>query len=522
VLAAAVATLGLAACGGSSSPATGSSSNANAGPIQRGGTLTIAIGDDYEGGGNLQASGAVDDYILNSTALDPLFDVGKNGKPVPALALKGTPSNGDLTWTLTLRQGVKFTDGNPFNANAVAANLAMLTKPTSSVSVNLTNLESWKVTGQYTIALQLKTPDANLPYTFMNQLYMQEMNPYNANDPIGTGPYEYVSRIVGNSLTFKRNPDYWRGTPPLDKVIFKVVTNPEVATLDLEQGVVDMIAPTLLDGTSITSLRSQSGITLSKATGSDNNQALMNYQKDRDGKYKNGQDVREGLADLMDTAKIVPPLVGGVGTLATQVIPPGEAGYDSSIKVRPYDQAKGEALLAAGGIPKGGTINILALDEGPLCPVATAYQSTLDSLGYKAKLACDAHAVAIKALLNYDSWDVAFWHSGENNLASSAFEDMWDIGKVPNPPNFIFTYRNPSLQKLILQMQATDPTQAAYQSAADQAAQLILNQAVAAVPLFWNVVYVASNSKVHGLIANTQGLHYGQLMNAISTVWLSK
>jgi peptide/nickel transport system substrate-binding protein len=492
-----------------------------AAPIKRGGTLNVAVQDDIRAGGNLQAHDVVDNIVFGSTVYDPLFTIGANGQPAPALATKAVASNGNRVWTLTIRKGVKFTDGRPFTAVSVKQNFDAFLDPknASPVATNLGEVASYKTRGAYTVKVTLRNPDAYWIYNLLDNAYMGEMTAYNPDHPIGTGPYEYVSHTVGTEITFKRNPKYWRGYPPLDKVVFKVITTPQLAALALQKGTVDMV-PAYLDATTIQSLVGQSGIKLYTTPGDDNFQAFFNFEKERRGDYKNGLDVREGLAYLMNAQQIVPPLVGVYGKLATQPIPPGELGWDKSIKPWPYDVAKGESLLAAGGIPKGGTISLFTILRTDLCEVATAFQAELRSLGYNATLQCLQNEVAKNVVRNYDNWDMFFWHNGENNLAVSTFEDVWNMSNAPNPPNDIFTLRDPNLQAVIDKMAATTNAKT-YAALVKQASNIVMKKDVATIVLYFNRVWVAARTNVHGVRANAQN-DYGLLMNAFTTVWKSK
>jgi peptide/nickel transport system substrate-binding protein len=510
----------LIALAGGSAQAAPKARAAGMAKIQRGGTLNIAIQDDIRAGGNLQAHDVVDNIVFGSTVYDPLLTVGANGRPAPALATSATASNGGRVWTLAIRKGVKFTDRKPFNATSVKQNFDAILNPAnaSPVADNLSEVASYKATGPYTFKVTLKNPDFYWNYNLMDNVYMGEMKPYNPNAPVGTGPYEFVSHTVGSQIAFKRNPNYWRGYPPLDGVVFKVITTPQLAALALQKGTVDMV-PAYLDATTIQSLLHVNGVKLYTTSGNDNFQGFFDFEKERRGGYKNGLDVREGLAYLINTPQIVPPLVGVFGKLATQPIPPGELGYDKSIMPWPYDVAKGEALLAAGGIPKGGTITLYTIQRTDLCPVATAFQAELISLGYKATLQCLQNEVAANVVQNYD-WDMFFWHNGENDLAVSAFEDVWSITNAPSPPTDIFTLRDPNLQSVITKMAATtDPN--AYAALVKKASNIVMKQDVATIVLYFNRVWVAARTNVHGVVASPQN-DYGLLMNAITTVWKSK
>jgi peptide/nickel transport system substrate-binding protein len=486
--------------------------------IQRGGTLAIAIQDDIRSGGNLQAHDVVDNIVFGSTVYDPLFTVGANGQPHPALATSGVPSDGGKVWTLSLRKGVKFSDGVPFTATSVKLNFDAFRDPknASPAANNLAEVASYTVAGPYTLKVTLKTADYYWIYNLMDNLYMADMTHYDPNSPIGTGPYEFVSHTVGSQVTFKRNPKYWRGYPPLDGVVFKVVTDPQIAALDLQKGTVDMV-PAYLDAPTIQSLIKVNGVKLYTTPGDDDYQAYFDLEKDRKGGYKNGTDFREGLAYLLNAQQIVPPIVGIFGKLATQPVPPGELGYDKTITSWPYDVSKGEALLASSGYPKGSTISMYALDRTDLCPVSTAFQAELVSLGYHATLQCLENEVADTVVKNYQ-WDVFFWHNGENDLALATFQK--NFLNVPTPPNDIFTLQDPSLAAVVNKAAGTtDPTK--YSTYMKQAANIAIKKDVAVLLLYFNRVWVAARSNVHGVVVSPQN-DYGLLMNAMTTVWKSK
>jgi peptide/nickel transport system substrate-binding protein len=127
----------LAACGG------GSSSGGSSGG---GGTLTVAVIDDLRSADNILVGSTTNDRaILGSTVYDPLFSTDENAQPVPALALGATPSDEAKTWTITLRQGVKFTNGKDFTARTSrrtsrpSRNRSRRTRPSSRPSRRLTS-----------------------------------------------------------------------------------------------------------------------------------------------------------------------------------------------------------------------------------------------------------------------------------------------------------------------------------------------------------------------------------------------
>jgi peptide/nickel transport system substrate-binding protein len=499
-----------------SAPSAAPGSSPASGTIKPGGTLTIALDDDLRDPSNIQLSTSQDHEVMASTVYDPLFTTGNDYSSLPALATSASHSADFKTWTFTLRTGVNYTNGKPFNAESVKANLDQFLDPknASDLAGNLANIKSYSVVDDSHIRFVLKNADANLPATFTDNIYMA-YEPYNKSDPIGTGPYSWSSRVPGDSITFARNPNYWRGTPPLDKVIFKVIPDPQVAALELEKGQIQMF-PNYPTAQSLALMKKSSNVKLYSAPGLTYYQAFTDFEKDRRGKYKNGQDVRQGLADLWNAQKIVPPIVGDYGTLASQVTPPFIPGSDPSIKPWPYNPTQGKKLLAEGGIPSGGTISLIAEDRPYLCSLMTAFQSALKGLGYNATAQCLEPEVAQKSVETY-SWDLAFWRQSELPLAVAELQQDWSTAIVPNPPTDVNTLRDNALQTVLNKWTGVASGTAEYTALGHQAAQIIAKQQIATLGLYYATTWVAATKNVVGIVPNGTA-YYGYLMNGVTTV----
>ena len=153
----------VAACGGSSSSSSGTQTQASSGAPKAGGSLTVlewtGFSGDWPAGLDpaTNINGAADQSQMNAI-YGQLFELGPKGKIIPDLATGYKFSNGGKTITITLRQGVKFTDGTPFNADAVVWNLkrdlksSCTCKPTWPVT-------SVTATGPSTVQINLSAPD---------------------------------------------------------------------------------------------------------------------------------------------------------------------------------------------------------------------------------------------------------------------------------------------------------------------------------------------------------------------------
>jgi peptide/nickel transport system substrate-binding protein len=245
--------------GGSASPSSASGS-INASQPKHGGSITVLESKGYSGDwpDGLDPASNVD-AIPNQDMMEAiygqLFMLGPGGKIQPDLATgyKFSPDAKDVT--ITLRQGVKFSDGTPFNAQAVLYNwnrdfgpLAVKAGISPTWPVARTNPKdptsapapgTIVATGPYTLEVHQAIPNA----AFINQLFdaiptwigspaaIQKMGEQAfAKTPVGAGPFTVESDSYSNQVVVKRNPTYWQtGQPYLDQITFKTVGTDETA-----------------------------------------------------------------------------------------------------------------------------------------------------------------------------------------------------------------------------------------------------------------------------------------------------
>ena len=230
---------------------------------RRGGSITVLESSGYSGAwSNLDPAqdkegAALQDF--NSAIYGQLFELGSGGKVVPDLATGYSFSPDAKTVTITIRQGVKFTDGTPFNAQAVASNwnrdlgpvaiknglnppwlVPELPAPKGSPpgTAEPPAAGAIQVTGPYTIVVHQAVPNG----AFINQLFdsianwivsptaLQKEGASFGQNPVGAGPFTVVTNTPNDELIVKKNPDYWQaGHPYLDQITFKTVGSDEAA-----------------------------------------------------------------------------------------------------------------------------------------------------------------------------------------------------------------------------------------------------------------------------------------------------
>jgi ABC-type transport system substrate-binding protein len=228
----------------------------NKGTPKRGGTLTVGTLSDvpnyhiFNGAqGKLDASG----FCVANALYDPLFVMSANGKvALPMLALSATPNASYTAWTIALRQGVSFTNGDAFNADIVVANwVAANADPTVGLAIKPIITSVTKI-NEATVSYNLVIPYSTFPIFLAEQqigfmAHPDSFVPTYTGNPIGTGPFKVKTWQVGVESQFTKNGGYWksdshgRQLPYLSGVKFKTIVDPEARNEALQAGNVDMI-----------------------------------------------------------------------------------------------------------------------------------------------------------------------------------------------------------------------------------------------------------------------------------------
>ncbi|MGH3320672.1 MAG: ABC transporter substrate-binding protein [Streptosporangiaceae bacterium] len=235
----------LAACGGGATSGTGTGSGKAAGRSRQGGTVTFltnGLGSTWSRGLDAASAGvAATNYL--SAIYGQLFQLGPGGEVNPDLATGDTFSDHGRTVTITLRRDVKFQDGTPFNADAVAWNFRrdLKTPCSCSPSGSWPPLSSRGITApdDHTVVLHFKRPYAAFIPSLMASSANHIASPTAVKKlgekkfrqrPVGAGPFEVVSDVVSSKLELKRYSGYWKeGHPYLDKLTFKSIGGDQAA-----------------------------------------------------------------------------------------------------------------------------------------------------------------------------------------------------------------------------------------------------------------------------------------------------
>lgn len=340
--------------------------------------------------------------ILRNNITETLVNLSPaDGSVTPSLATEWKQVD-ELTWEFTLREGVTFHDGKPFDAKAVVAALTRAQDPALACEVGLATLKGVKFTPEAkdakTLVIRTDIVEPILPNKLASLDIGSPDAPTDAKTrtPVGTGPYKLDAWTPGQSVTLTAHDGYWGDKPAIKDatIIWRAESAVRAAMVDTgEAQIAYEIAPQ--DGTS------------------DNDHAFPNAETsllriDQEIAPLNDKRVREALNLAIDRDGLIGTIFHEEAQKAMQVVLPSVFGYNPDIPVWTYDPEKAKALLAeakADGVPVEteiviyGRIGIYPNSSESL----EAIQAMLTDAGFNARLEMLETSPWLKRLLK--PWD---------------------------------------------------------------------------------------------------------------------
>lgn len=278
----------------------------------------------------------------------------------PCLAESWSVEPDGLTYTFRIREGVKFHDGTPLDAEAARYSFARQMDPAHPAHLPEANFEYWKVLYQEiaaveavdarTLVFRLSRPNASLmhslaifPAWLVSPRALEAHGAEFQRHPVGTGPYRFISWAPNQAIILERNPDYWdRTTPPqFERIVIKVVPENTVRLLELRAGGVHGIDG--LQPAELRALRDDPALRVYSAPGM--NIGYLAFQMENP-KFAEAE-IRHAFAMAINLEELRQVALDGSGTVARLPIPPGFLGDDGNLKDRiAFDPDAARRILA--------------------------------------------------------------------------------------------------------------------------------------------------------------------------------
>ncbi|WP_227002589.1 glutathione ABC transporter substrate-binding protein [Salicibibacter kimchii] len=299
----------------------------------------------------------------------------------------------DLTWEFNLQEDVTFHDGEPFNADAVVANLDRLLDPdTASPRASLFEaIEDVEAVDEYTVHITTDTPFSPLPAhlahgsgSMMSPAAIEADAEGELNldtEPVGTGPFEFESWEQGNEIVLTNNPDYWEDPAHLDSVTYTVVPEQGTRLAMLENGEAHFVQQVEPANTERVEQMENASIVTQEMLGFE----YIGFNNEVE-PFDDVQ-VRRALSMAIDKDTIVEGLYEGYGTVADGPLGDMVFGASDDIEPLPYDPEQAEELLADAGYEDGFSTTLLTNDENPMrIQMAELAQDQLSDIGVELSI----------------------------------------------------------------------------------------------------------------------------------------
>jgi peptide/nickel transport system substrate-binding protein len=342
--------------------------------------------------------------IVFSALCDKLFDIDENLNIVPQLALSHETSADGKEVTIKLRPGVKFQDGEPFDAEAAKFSLERhLNFPGSFRKPELASLDHVEVVDPLTIKLVLKSPFSPLIAQLTDRAGMM-MSPKAAKaegdkfglHPVCAGPYKFVERVQQDRIVFEKFADYWnKDNVFIDKIVFLPIVDSTVRLANLKSGGLDLIERVL--ATDIKDVRADPNLKLSTAIELGYQGITLNIGNDKSkGPLSQSAKVRQALDLSIDREAINQVVFNGEFIPGNQWVNPEHPYYQKNFPIRGRDVEKAKALLKEAGVTAPIAVDFMVPQNAETEAVAQVVQSMAAEAGFDMKIRVTEFATSLK------------------------------------------------------------------------------------------------------------------------------
>lgn len=351
---------------------------------------------------------------------DSLFFRDRTMKVVPMLA-ESHEYVDDLTWQIKLRKGIKFHNGEPFNAEAVKFTIDFVLDPANKALISplIDRIARAEVLDEYTVKIITKqafpTLLENLTEIFIAppKLVREKGIEYLADHPVGTGAYKLESWTKDREISLVKNEGYWRGIPQIDRVVFRIIpeVGPRVSALVV--GEVDLIpdVPPHL----INQVNSSGNASVKTVAG--RRVIFIALDNVNEGPMKDVR-VRQAMNYGVDVDEVIRTIMEGHATRTPGPLVPINKHFNPSLKPYPYDPEKAKQLLKEAGYEKGLDLTLHSCQGRYLKDkeVAQAIAAQLGKIGVNVKVRFHEWGTYLKMIKSYKAGDMHVLGRGDREL----------------------------------------------------------------------------------------------------------
>lgn len=345
----------LPGCGDGSKDPGGQGNNGKTGEPVKGGEITVGIAQDLDDSLDPHQTVAAGTREVLFNIFEGLVKPNSDGEMIPAVAEKYTLSEDGTTYTFTLREGVKFHNGQTVTAEDVVYSInrcaAVPEGQEKPLVAAFSAVKSVEALDEKTVAVTIAQRDLEF-ISYMTAAIIPADYENQDTAPVGTGPFRFVSRTPQQDFVMERFEDYWGAPAWLDKVTYKICENADALVMNLNGGSIDLCAHL----TSAQASQLNQNFQVLEGTMNLVQAIYLNNQA----KPFDNQLVRQALCYAIDRQGIMDMVADGHGTAVGSSIYPAFTKYflPELVDKYPHDVAKAKELLAQAGYPDGFDMTI--------------------------------------------------------------------------------------------------------------------------------------------------------------------
>lgn len=354
-------------------------------------TLTVASGTDIENM-NIHAVTSSPSFSVLEHIYEPLFSMSETGELMPVLA-ESITATADNVYVVKIREGVSFTDGTPFNAEAAKANIEWVLDADNGAAFRFLLVVAGQpaeleVLSEYELQITTAIPFAPLPahlshgaFAMISPALLEEGADALANNAVGTGPFVLERWDRAEQVVLTRNDDYWGEAPALETLVFKVVPEAGARIVEIQSGTVDVAVR--VPPADIPQLEMDPNVDVVITPGLRTIYIFFNVTEPPFDDVR----VRQAVNFAVDKDAIANSLFEGAALVSRAPFAPGIFGYTEQ---EPYsrDVDRARELLAEAGIEEGTSLVLYHPTERypQDALVADAVRSQLAEVGLNVEL----------------------------------------------------------------------------------------------------------------------------------------
>ena len=435
----------LPGCGDGSKDPGGQGNNGKTGEPVKGGEITVGIAQDLDDSLDPHQTVAAGTREVLFNIFEGLVKPNSDGEMIPAVAEKYTLSEDGTTYTFTLREGVKFHNGQTVTAEDVVYSInrcaAVPEGQEKPLVAAFSAVKSVEALDEKTVAVTIAQRDLEF-ISYMTAAIIPADYENQDTAPVGTGPFKFVSRTPQQDFVMERFEDYWGAPAWLDKVTYKICENADALVMNLNGGSIDLCAHL----TSAQASQLNQNFQVLEGTMNLVQAIYLNNQT----KPFDNQLVRQALCYAIDRQGIMDMVADGHGTAVGSSIYPAFTKYflPELVDKYPHDVAKAKELLAQAGYPDGFDMTISVPNNyQPHMDTAEVVAEQLREAGINVTIQPVEWSTWLDTIYNGRQFQATLVGVDAANMTARAMLERFtsDYGK-----NFI-NYNNPAYDALFQQ-----------------------------------------------------------------------